>query len=669
MRTGHYLTLPKAGHQPSCWVSVVVEPQLACGLPENSAGVPSKFGRVRASWTRRVGPKWSAVESGVWDSPAPFWMWLERYAYPKRRTWVVCPVASDVLTYLLFWDRCDRLGARFRGQIQVRGADEQMCRRNPAFTFRRLVMRGKPDIIDYSLHERQYTWLSIGQFWPFDLSRPTTPQSPPSSSSPCPTASDSPSTLTATEKSRAIIRTMVQLGGWWNGLKAGSFGATIGACAYSFLRSRMTPRSLCTHGDTRALKLERLACHGGRASAWFYGDCVAKDHAQSPDLPPLPKDCPWHLEGTLYHVDVSSMYPWLMSQIEMPTKLVSVCPPYSPADLLDLLHRYCVVAQVMLDTPAAEYPHRRGERVLYPTGKFRAVLCGAELRRALTDGVVTDVLMCVVYEKGRPFAAAAHELLAMRTDARARGDEGWEVFTKLLANSVTGKLAQRSATWVDRPKKYAEKDWGEWRSLCPLTGAPQHYRAISGMVQQLVRDQLCVGTRTACYAHITAAGRTMMRGIREALPTRSVVSQDTDGLWVTAGALRQLEARGTFESQGPGRLRTVAASTSSRWYSPKHYYAAGEWTLAGMHHPVGRASSLSFFDTWTSNLARSSSPRPPDSVTLHTREVTLALQLADGTVGDDGWQIPHHIGPRVEFREDPVVLPEPPRQLELFGGR
>lgn len=668
MATGHYLTVPTGNATPKCWVGVVVESQVAEGLPEGCTALPAKFCRVTATWTRQARGKWSDPVTKSWDDPAGFWSWLEGYGARQVRTWVVCPVATDALTLLLFWERCDRLGARFRRQLQVRGAPEQMSRVNPAFVFSRLVMRGKPDIVEYTLHQRSYTWLSFGQYWPSELSRQNSQGQRQSSSSASEKGTNSRSTLTPTERSEAITRTMRSLGDWWSGLSAGAFGRTIGSMAYSFLRSRMMPRYFSTHTDIRAQKLERIACHGGRASTWFFGDVVSKDHTQSEHLPPLPRECPWHLAGTLYHVDVSSMYVWLLTQVDTPYKHVTTDYNETPKGLAGLLKWHECVAQVMLDTPVAEYPHRYKDRVIYPTGRFRAVLCGAELRRALADGVVTQVFVVAIYDRGRPFQRAGEELLAMRAAARDEKDEGWETFCKLLGNSVTGKLAQRSSVWADRPKKWAEKDWGEWPEPCPLTGVVTRYRSTAGMVQEMVKDTPSVGTRTACYAHITSAGRHLMRTIRERLPSRSVVSQDTDGLWVTREAWLALGAPRRADPPVPGRLRLVEESTASRWYSPKHYYAAGHWTLAGMCHPVPRSSALSFFDEWTSNLCQTSSPRPPNSIHLHTREVTLALTLADGSVGADGWQVPHCFQGRLKSGlpvDDAIVTGTPPSLFDV----
>lgn len=661
MRTGHYVSGQTTGRTPAAWVSVVVTPTIPAGVGETRAALPSTFGGVVACWTRRDHGQWSAVDSGRWEDPADWWAWLERWAHPRRRTWVVAPVASDALTYLRFWERVTRLGGRFERSSPAPAGEGGARRLFPGFTFRRLVLSGKPDIVEYTLHQRSYTWVSLAQYWPSGSSTHPTPTSPSSCSSPPPPTSASHCTSTPTERCAATLQTMRSLAGWWSGLHAGGFGRTIGSLALSYLKSRLTPKSICTHTDTRVQRLERLACHGGRASTWYYGDSRAPRTRRSPDLPPLPSDARWCMRETLYHVDVSSMYPWLMTAIDTPTSLISYDQSPTVKGLAGLVERYCVVANVMLDTPAAEYPHRRGERVVYPTGQFKSVLCGAELSRALRDGVVTAVTSAAIYHRGRPFAAPAGELLALRSQARSAGNPEWESFLKLLSNSSTGKLAQRSCVWVDRPDVWSEVEWGEWPHLDAETGAIVRRRAVAGMVQEQDRDRPSTGTMTACYAHITSAGRDHMRTVRESIPPRSVVSQDTDGLWVTRAGLDAIESAGMLSAPGPGRLRVVEESSYSRWYSPKHYFAAGRWTLAGMSAPLHIAGTLSFWDQWTSNLVRSTCPQPPDVVHLHTREVTLMCVPQDGTVGPDGWQIPFSLPARPKsspsLHDDPTPDP------------
>ncbi len=670
-RTGFYFGGKGKGHTPSTCVAVVVEPTIAADTPESAVLVPMTFSRVHAVASRKTHRGWTKETARTFDAPESFWAWLETWAQRDRKTYVWAPIASDALTLLRFWPRVDRLGGRFKGTVLREGERVGAGQLGPAFRFDRLVLRGKPDIVEYTFCEKSYLWLSGHQF--LSMTDDDLADTVGFRRSGTSRYGWQPARATWTDHERAALwhRAAKTLGHWWGSLEAGGFGRTVGSMALNFLRSRTAPKTVATHTDERAIRLERLACHGGRASTWFYGTCQV---ASQPDAPPETAALParrWVLPERLYHVDVRSMYPFLLSSIDTPCKLVTFRTDLTPADLVGILKGMEAIAYVTLRTDSAEYPHRRGAFVVYPTGRFRTVLCGPELRTALHAGEVERVHQVALYTRGKPFADAASELLAMRRSAACTGNSGWEAFVKLLSNSLTGKLAQRGATWLPRPRVCPEREWGEWLHSRPGQDRPTRYRALAGMVWECVRDNPGTGLLTAIYAHITSAGRAHMRALRSTLPTRSVYSQDTDGMWVDASAVAALRTAGLLGEDRPGTLRVLEHSDLTRFHSPKHYYAAGRWVLSGLHHPQQSSDGLAFHDSWNENPITGGCDAPPVGINHHVRSVTLDCVPHDGTVGDDGWLIPLEL-PERHFPGPPPSPdpPAPPPELppELFDA-
>lgn len=665
-RTGHYLKTTSGASAPSALASVVVDTTLSPLAPESAVSIPAHFGGAHLTYTRRTARGWSEPVYRYFDTRVEFWQWLESWHIQKRRLYVFAPVASDALVLLDFWERVDRLGALQPGQTTLAN---EMIRRGittPAFRFRRLVQRAKPDIIEYSFNSKDYTWLSTQNYWDLTLDALSSSVGFMRTSTAPSGTTNTSTTWTPQERCALYLQAARQLGEWWLSLNAGRCGATIGQCALSFCKSRTAPKAVATHQDDRAIRLERMACHGGRASTWYYGESVAlsHDHARCPI--PFPRHRQWNLGRTLYHLDVRSMYVSLLASIDTPTKLISISYDETPDGVASLCKRYCVVANVTLKSPVAEYPHRRGLEVWYPVGRYQSILCGDELVAACAAGLVTHVHCTLIYAKGKPFQRAGQELLQMREDARRRNDPGWESFVKLLGNSLTGKFAQRGGLWEERPHKAAERDWGEWIECDFASGKNRRFRAVAGMVTELVRDARGNGLMPAVYAHLTAAGRMMMTRIRAQCPDRSVVSQDTDGMWAIPEAADILRSH-LGENEGtPGHLRIVTRSTATRFWSPKHYWAANRWTLSGLHNPSTLAADLSFQDEYTQNTIRGSSHEPPTTVNLVTREVTLSCLPHDGVIGEDGWLIPASLPRRVTRIQgagvEPAALPflDPP---------
>jgi hypothetical protein len=151
------------------------------------------------------------------------------------------------------------------------------------------------------------------------------------------------------------------------------------------------------------------------------------------------------------------------------------------------------------------------------------------------------------------------------------------------------------------------------------------------------------GPYTFAFAYLAAYGRMMMRSIREQLPDRTCVSQDTDGLWVLESGVSALHDLLGGGMGLPGELRRVAICRNARWYTPKHYYTDGEWTLAGFHAPVISDDGLTVEDTLTSSLWSGGLKGSPSEIMTHVRRSAMPQDVCDGVAQPDGWVTPRRI--------------------------
>jgi len=667
-KRGYKLKRPGRSTAPAAIVSVVVEKLHDRELTDSPGAATATVGRVVVAARRKVRGVWCREERHSWDDPRDFWSWLYRWSQRGRKCYVFSPRASDTLVLLGFPVHVQTAGAVWvrhsKGETQPRD-DAPLGER---YGFFRLVLKGTPDIVDYTHMGRSFCWLSCSNYFSCDISElPVVPETEPAKQ---PHRAGKPHGQPRDRwetECDAWLAVFVRLADWWLRLDAGKWAPTAGAMAERFLRSRMTDPVPCTHKHPDALRLERLAAHRGRVSSWFFGAVTAPDAAQV-ELDAVPPGPFPTIQSDAVMIDVASMYPWLLTQVRLPVSLWKHKDTITPSQLLDLTGMFVATAAVRLDTDAAEYPHRSGESVTYPVGQFTAYLSGRELERALRDGVVTKVYEANLYVPGMPFKAAAEELLRMRTDAKASGDKGWELFVKLLSNSMTGKLNQRKSRWVERPGKVPLKTWGEWPEVHAQTGVRRYFRAVFGLVWERVTDEPATGTLAACYAHLTAACSDHMRTVREALPPRSVFSQDTDGLWCLPACEATLAAKGFQFGKEPGRLRVDRRSSHSRWWGPKHYFAAGEWRLSGLHAPVKASDGLIFLDTVTLNKLRSSPTGATVTVVDARRAITLNVIPAGGTVGPDGWLVPARLPAGRTAAPTPDDVEEGDRDCEKQDG-
>ena len=655
--SGVYLRAPGRPPAPGALVSVSVARWQDRELTGGGQTTTARFYAARVAASRIVRGHWSETIERDFDRPDQFWRWLNAWAECGRKTYVVSPLASDALTYLGFWELVDAFGAQWSKNLQSNSAPIMLPVSDTPYTFRRLVLKGAPDIIDYTSRGRSYCWLSVKNYFQHDYKEAPTPHAGIDGA-----IGAALETTEVEQRDRHAAEAVTwlvsfqKLADWWREIDGGPWAATAGALSERFMRSRMALKAVATHRNPAVQRLERLAAHRGRTSCSFAGSAVAPDatpdDAQAVPTGPFPV-----IPSEIIHIDVRSMYPYLLTATDLPVRLRTHMANPQVETVKQLCDAFVCTAAVRMNTKNAEYPCRTKDGVIYPTGKFTSYLSGADLKRALADGDVSHIYECAVYQSGRPFARAAEELMELRKRPREDGNEGWELFVKLLANSMTGKLAQRRSRWVERPNHPPEMRWGTWSDISLRDGTRRQFRALAALVWEQVTEESGTGLLTACYGHLTAACSSFMRRVREALPPRCVLSQDTDGVWCTPDAEVALRSQGFQFGDEPGCLRITKRSRYSRFWGAKHYFAARHWTLSGLGSPVRVSDGLTFLDQTSVNPVRGSPLAPPTLTVDSLRSITLNALVSDGTVGADGWVSPRAVGV-------PIVTPPPADEVE-----
>jgi hypothetical protein len=276
------------------------------------------------------------------------------------------------------------------------------------------------------------------------------------------------------------------------------------------------------------------------------------------------------------------MYPHLLTTRDYPTSLQRVEHDISPTRAGDILRHYACVGVVTIGTRVPEYPMRREDGTDYPVGDYVTALAGEELRRAIAEGCVHRVHRLAVYRVGRPFASWGRWVLGQRARCRAEDDAAGEQWYKCLANAFSGKWHQRQVRWAPRPDVIPPEPWGPWVGPDPRTGESHTWRTLAGLAHRREEGGQSGRLLGAVYGYLTAYGRTMMRDIRELIGRDGIVSQDTDGLWLTDLGRTKLEMSSCPLGSDPGMMRHVESVTYFRGYTARHYYTPGRWVMAGV---------------------------------------------------------------------------------------
>lgn len=683
-RKGYYLKPAGRTTSPGRLYSIIVVPKQVDTVSDMNGITQSVWGRAHVAYSTRRRGVWTPTQNITFGTPEGMWTWLEDTGRGRGSMYITAPIASDVLTLAMWWGRLDALGAIWCGHDSCGATTADGHTAATAYQLQRLVLRGSPDIIQYLRLGRKYTWVSGTQLFPIHEDELARSLGFKWSHTADDTGQHVASSRDPMDRASLYLCAMQSVCDWWVSIDGGPWGHTLGQLAMRHLRSRIPERCVCTHNDDDVKRLERSAGFGGRMTAWYQGDVsegmpFRVDHFSRPV-----QRVAEPLVSPVFAVDVRSMYPYILSTKRMPIRLVSHVHNPTTQDVSDWLQTMCVVASVSIDTRRDEYPVRLGSNVVYPTGRFVTVLCADELATAIARRDVVHIHDAAVYQSGNAFQLSAMEMLSVRRKARSDAVPHLELLAKLVGNALTGKFAQRPGRWCPflGTLPHVRHDagqhgtgggthvggtlgiprWGEFivarlrrpdttdaragiynqGAEAPGQQAPAstRFRAIAGLLFALDTAAVGTGTLMAVYAHITSYARDHMRQLREMCPPRSVLLQDTDGLWLTTDGMDAIKGYAPGWGDEPGQLRITHVIQEASIFGPKHYWRDGCWTLSGISNPQRRGAGITFTATQTANPVHSGATSPPMSITHRSYITHLHFGLHQGRVGADGWMIP-----------------------------
>lgn len=640
-RKGHYLAGPTRPTVPGVIFAVDVHAGLV-GTPTSPNVTTREWMSASACVMYRKRTGWTHPQDVRVSTPESLRQWMSDRSLAGRVNWVVCPIASEVLTLSKWWDHAEAQGVVWRssrGDSEGTGTDH---REGSGVVFDRLVVRCHCDIVRYSEEGRRWCWCSARN-WGDVLARTGEGSDPLERD--VPGRVDGRGATGGKGSDGEVVRLargLARLCDWWREHARRPFGVTAAALGWGMLQTHTPPRVLCTHKCPDSHRLERSASFGGRASVFFVGS-IGDGCGVRPSLANglEPRTAPG-TPGPITQVDVRSMYPYLMSEGAFPSKLCGYAEGMSVRELLQLSEGFGVVARVTVRTTCGEYPYRSGDRVVYPIGSFTTTLTGPELLKLASDGEILTCHQVSIYRNSTALSATARYLLAARSRAERASDVSGVSFLKLVSNSIAGRLAMRGGRWRRSPESDEPRRWGEGRTINPEKGTDVRLRYLAGICWEFDDDADGAGPHTAAFAYLAAYGRLMIRAIRDRLPTRTVVSQDTDGLWVLGTGTAVVAALGELVGPEPGQLRREGSAGNARFFGPRHYCVDGRWVLAGFSAPEVTGDGCTVWDIVHPSIWNARCHSAPSVTHVLMRRSRLKLDVCGGRVQPDGWVLPPH---------------------------
>lgn len=587
MRRPHYLTHNKGNEYPRevIWMDTETNEQ---PLDDGSRGHVLAFGW--AKYARRVrGDRWECEEWKRFTSKAEFWSWALRKVRGKGRLTIYCHNAEF--------------------DAQVVDAFGELRRRG--WRVVTACLEGPPTIIKWRRGKRTVQWLDTLNIWPVPLAelgkrvghkKLTMPKRWTG------TAKDD----TYCKRDVSIIE--VTLKGWWEFLLAHDLGnamPTIASQAFSAYRHRFMRHPIFIDANADALALARAAYLGGRC------ECFRLGVISEPGVT----------------LDVNSMYPFIMRELQAPAKLLSVRTMATMQDLERYIERYALIADVTLDTDEPAYPHVIDARLCFPVGRFRQALATPELRYAMERGHVRAVHRVAVYERAELFKDFMEWGWAERLASRKAGASTADWHIKRLVNAFYGKWGQRAKQW----EVVGEAGDVAVRSMSSFdidTGTWKHVRQLGRALQELTDKGEAVNSHPAIAAHVTSAARIYLWQLIKRAGRENVWYCDTDSIKGHRSIVHSLR-----DVIAKDRLGALKVEERHRWcaiWGNKDYMTPEHRRTKGVRSSAKSTDGVAYLQLqwhgWAGSIRRGRLDMPVTSETVKV----LSREYLKGTPGPDG---------------------------------
>ena len=610
------------------------------------------------------------------DSAASF---IQRYASESEAIWIICNGVSKAFTLIGLWKFVEDRTFRIRNREGDTDNGRNENRRKDGY----IAIGGKTEIIICKYNKCTLTFVSTTNYADTSVSDIMELYGDEIDAINCRQGEHSELYPDIIDIQRCQAKWFSEMLMNWKANDCGVWKTTSSQLSHSLYRRKFLAEPLTTTRNERLDRLERASVFGGRSEVYYCGDVARFENHIAPYVYEYNRASNTMFTERIYRVDISSMYPYIFANYEIP----GVCIHHSETSDLSILDNCCnstliPLAAVSIETNEPEFPVRIHARKIeksvlvndrfrtkidyiqssidYPVGKFDTVLIGPELEYAYSKGYVKALHEIAIYTKSSEYMDYMQYLINKRMEMKISKQKHGERFWKLLANSFGGKLAQRNAKWIDAPiDTDVKSQWGEWYVCNVDTNELIKYRAIAGIPQVWQSDSYSPKGRPAVWSMVCGIGRFIMMNIRKIIPPEYLLQQDTDGMYITEKAIPYLENAAMLGIDFPGKLRIVSEHGHIRFWGPRHYIVDGQFIMSGLSTGFIHVIGDDYYDTKEGGICSGKIDKTPTSIASNRRRVSLKYTLNNKKFTEDGYFRPTHMSPQAgwkPFRLDPMGL-------------
>ncbi|MBA7657189.1 hypothetical protein ES703_65120 [subsurface metagenome] len=296
------------------------------------------------------------------------------------------------------------------------------------------------------------------------------------------------------------------------------------------------------------------------------------------------------------------------------------------------LNTTAVTAKVLIETDEPVYGVKR-ERLVFPVGRFWAVLTTPELKYALARGHIKQVGDYVVYEQENIFRAYVDTFYKLRQEFKSAGARTYEQLCKYMMNSLYGKFGQKGEEWTKVGECIGQPDREEM-VLDMKNKRVTRMRYLLGQVFLMTGVGECFDSFPAIAAHVTAYARLHLWSLMQQAGWGNYFYCDTDSLIVNEKGMQCLKSH--IHNTSLGGLKIVEQSSSVIIRGLKDYSIAQKQVIKGIRkNAVCVGNGVYEQEQWSSFRGLLRSGQPEDYV-VKTITKHLSRDYTKGTVTPSG---------------------------------
>jgi hypothetical protein len=612
--------------------------------PLTANGGRKKILRLRlwkAIAIRFDGRRISRRQVGSGHTPEEFWAFLESRIQRGQPLWAFAHNLNFDLTMLHFWKELE--GGRYRHLASPDDGSPHGQNRKKAFRGK-LCVESNPMFLYLMAHNGPVRFVDTANYWPKKLAEIGDKLGVPKMT--MPNWSDPEDLWFAYCENDCLVleAAVTDLLRRWKSEDCGVFRPTAPALAMQNFRHTCDIRTpagdaldLVLDQSHESIPQERRSYFGGRIEPFFLGKAT----------------------GTIYHLDVNSLYPAVMQSMHFPRRRLKVLRKPSLRELSNAMTAYGCIADVTINSKWETFPLRHKGIQIHCRGFFRTTLCGAELRRAVKSGCVEQCHKATTYCMVKLFENWVNVWFDRKLTAQAMGAKGAGELElcKLILNSLSGKWAQKGEFWETKDGKPLRPDWGQWVEYNADTGVMKRMRNVAGIAQEYVIGQEPEHSFPAISAYITSYAREYMRDLFALCPEKSIDYTATDSIICDERAFKALSDAHRVHETGLGLLKVKGIHQECEIFGPNHYrlddqlVRSGSWAKMKPHPSGGW-----FFESWQ-RIGETIAQRPDGTISIQECMLRNSTPTKKGKTQPDGWVDPYFVTKDDEFTDHLPVRP------------